>query len=225
MTSSPLYQPMESAIQLGYDVRIYARVPDNVDAPDRRHLHPPDSAASRSANWRKSDTNPGSTSLLSSSKAHVRGRSGRNVSTDSDRAAGNGSGSRSGSATRTVAGPSGTATTTTTARIRYREQGVDELLQLKLHQAIAATDPPPHNATIVLATGDGNVGQFSEEGFLGPVRLALQRGWKIELYAWEEGLSRAWKRAFSDGPWKERFKIIKMEDFADDLLEVEVEGR
>ena len=102
---------------------------------------------------------------------------------------------------------------------------MDELLQLKLHQAIAATDPPPPNATIVLATGDGNVGQFSEEGFLGPIRLALQRGWKIELYAWEEGLSRAWKRAFSDGPWKERFKIIKMEDFADDLLEVEVEGR
>lgn len=214
---------MESAIQLGYDVRIYARVPDNGDAPDRRHPHAPDSAASRSANWRKSDTNPVSTSLSSSLKTHVRGLSAGNVSTDSDRATGNGSGSRSGSATHAVAGPSGTIANAT--RIRYREQGVDELLQLKLHQAIAATDPPPPNATIVLATGDGNVGQFSEEGFLGPVRLALQRGWKIELYAWEEGLSRAWKRAFSDGPWKERFKIIKMEDFADDLLEVEVEGR
>ncbi|KAH0826314.1 hypothetical protein J3R83DRAFT_5260 [Lanmaoa asiatica] len=225
VTSSPLYQPMEPATQLGYDVRIYARVPDKGDAPDRRHLHPPDSAASRSANWRKSDTNPASTSLSSSSKTHVRGHSAGNISTDSDRVTKNGNGnvSRSGggSAAHTLAGPSGTTTTTT--RIRYREQGVDELLQLKLHQAIAATDPPPPNATIVLATGDGNVGQFNEEGFLGPVRLALQRGWKIELYAWQEGLSRAWKRAFSDGPWKERFKIIKMEDFAEDLLEVEVE--
>ena len=147
----------------------------------------------------------------------MRGRSTENISTDSDRAAGSISVSVSGSAARAVAGPSGTTTT----RIRYREQGVDELLQLKLHQAIAATDPPPPNATIVLATGDGNVGQFNEEGFLGPVRLALQRGWKIELYAWEEGLSRAWKRAFSDGPWKERFRIIKMEDFAEDLLGVE----
>ncbi|KAG8221657.1 hypothetical protein J3R82DRAFT_1941 [Butyriboletus roseoflavus] len=224
VTSSPLYQPMESAIQLGYDVRIYARVPDSGNAPDRRHPYLPDSAALRSANWRKSDPNPASTSSLSFSKTHIRGHSGGNVSTDSDRATGNGngSGSGSGSAARAVAGPSGTTTTTNT-RIRYREQGVDELLQLKLHQAIAATDPPPPNATIVLATGDGNVGQFNEEGFLGPVRLALQRGWKIELYAWQEGLSRAWKRAFSDGPWKERFKIIKMEDFADDLLEVEVE--
>lgn len=52
-------------------------------------------------------------------------------------------------------------------RIRYREQGVDELLQLKLHQALAATDDVPEGATIVLATGDGNVGQFSEDGFLG----------------------------------------------------------
>jgi hypothetical protein len=52
-------------------------------------------------------------------------------------------------------------------RVRYREQGVDELLQLKLHQALAATDDVPEGATIVLATGDGNVGQFSEDGFLG----------------------------------------------------------
>lgn len=214
MASSPLYQPIESAIQLGYDVRIYARVPDHGNGPDRRHPHAPDSASPRSGNWPKSDTNLGS---APSSKTHMRGRSTENISTDSDRAAGSISVSVSGSAARAVAGPSGTTTT----RIRYREQGVDELLQLKLHQAIAATDPPPPNATIVLATGDGNVGQFNEEGFLGPVRLALQRGWKIELYAWEEGLSRAWKRAFSDGPWKERFRIIKMEDFAEDLLGVE----
>jgi hypothetical protein len=44
---------------------------------------------------------------------------------------------------------------------------VDDLLQLKLHQALAATDDVPEGATIVLATGDGNVGQFSEDGFLG----------------------------------------------------------
>jgi len=52
-------------------------------------------------------------------------------------------------------------------KIKFREQGVDELLQLKLHQAIAATDRVPDGSTIVLATGDGNIGQFNEEGFLG----------------------------------------------------------
>lgn len=59
------------------------------------------------------------------------------------------------------------AATATTAKVKYREQGVDELLQLKLHQALAATDEVPEGATIVLATGDGNVGQFNEDGFLG----------------------------------------------------------
>jgi hypothetical protein len=62
-------------------------------------------------------------------------------------------------------------------RVRYREQGVDELLQLKLHQALAATDDVSEGATIVLATGDGNVGQFSEDGFLGSFRLFFFFWW------------------------------------------------
>ncbi|KAF7377948.1 hypothetical protein MSAN_00218700 [Mycena sanguinolenta] len=113
------------------------------------------------------------------------------------------------------------------AKIKYREQGVDELLQLKLHQALAALDgPPPPGATIVLATGDGNVGQFNEDGFLGPVRTALKKGWRVELYAWEEGLSRAWMREF--GEWTKpvageatgRFRVVGMEQFAGELLEI-----
>ena len=55
----------------------------------------------------------------------------------------------------------------TSGNVKFREQGVDELLQLKLHQALAATDHVPEGSTIVLATGDGNVGQFNEDGFLG----------------------------------------------------------
>ena len=102
-----------------------------------------------------------------------------------------------------------TNASTPQTKVKYREQGVDELLQLKLHQALAATDEVPEGSTIVLATGDGNMGQFNEDGFLGesqtemsyawlglnlsvavgPVRTALRRGWKVELYAWEDGLS------------------------------------
>ena len=106
------------------------------------------------------------------------------------------------------------------SRVKYREQGVDELLQLKLHQAIADVDIVPPNATIVLATGDGNVGQFNEEGFLGCVRTALKKGWRVELYAWEGGLSRSWKREFGEGPYRHRFSIHGLGKFGQDLLEI-----
>ena len=243
VTSSPLYQSMESAERLGYEVRVYARVPDMGDGDDRR----------KSADFGNGIL-PGAGSGMSSHKGHFRNRSGStfrkghakkgsgSTSTESEHGGSLGNAAsfpqafiRSlGSQTNTralgsstTAGPqqqSGNGTPTSTsyngARIRYREQGVDELLQLKLHQAIADVDTPPPNATIVLATGDGNVGQFNEDGFLGPVRTALKKGWKVELYAWEEGLSKAWMREFGEGPWKDRFRIIGMETFGANLLEV-----
>ena len=92
-----------------------------------------------------------------------------------------------------------------------------ELLQLKLHQAIVDVDVVPPGGTIVLATGDGNVGQFNEDGFLGCVRTALKKGWRVELYAWEGGLSRAWSREFGSD---KRFKIHMLDDYAQDLLEM-----
>jgi len=69
---------------------------------------------------------------------------------------------------------------------------------------------------------------------VGPVRTALKRGWKVELYAWEDGLSefffwdanhrvveffqgRAWRKEFGVGSEWERngaFRIIGMEQFA-----------
>ena len=123
-------------------------------------------------------------------------------------------------------------------RVRYREQGVDELLQLKVHQALADADargPLPPGATIVLATGDGNAGQFNADGFLGVVRTALRKGWRVELYAWEYGLSKAWAREFIEGvgdgrdpnsrlerPYGDRFKIIGLEKFGQDLLDIDI---
>ena len=128
--------------------------------------------------------------------------------------------SRTGSGGAVSAGSPGSTPGGSTTRVRYREQGVDELLQLKLHQAIADVDVVPPNATIVLATGDGNAGQFNEEGFLGCVRTALKKGWRVELYAWEGGLSRAWKREFGEGPYRHRFSIHGLSRFGQDLLEV-----
>ena len=199
VTSSPLYQPMHSAEDLGYEVRIYARVPDTGDGADRQHTPGHARTNSRTTNGSaKPEAGP--------SRTNGRARPTRGHAHKSSVGGGN------GTSTESDQGP-GTGAT----RVRYREQGVDELLQLKLHQAIADVDLVPSGGTIVLATGDGNVGQFNEDGFLGCVRTALKKGWRVELYAWEGGLSRAWMREFGDN---DRFKIYMLDAYASDLLEI-----
>jgi hypothetical protein len=91
----------------------------------------------------------------------------RRISGSTSAESGGGSGNASGGASNLHPYHGIVNTTPPLGKIKYREQGVDELLQLKLHQALAAADDVPEGSTIVLATGDGNMGQFNEEGFLG----------------------------------------------------------
>jgi len=200
---------MESIERLGYELRVFIRVPDlgkNViylfifrirtkilqgDGQDRER-HRDKHGSGKSSGGKSAQSSPVKLTFSGSAKkdrglGHVRHISGSSAESGSG-----GAGAGSG----TVAGEGNlhpyygiTNGSVTQAKIKYREQGVDELLQLKLHQALAATDDVPEGSTIVLATGDGNIGQFNEDGFLGPVRTALRRGWKVELYAWEDGLS------------------------------------
>jgi hypothetical protein len=66
---------------------------------------------------------------------------------------------------------------------RFKEQGVDEILHLKVLQALNAGK----KGKIVLATGDARGGQFNRDGFLGAVREALKRGWGVELWSFDAG--------------------------------------
>jgi hypothetical protein len=221
---------MESAEQLGYEVRVYARVPEIGERQHPAHngevrkLFPVKTHTRQiSSNGGGATSTESETSASASASTSTRnaplpqafpvermGDVPLSVFSSSNA-------QLSPSVTTQSSSSSGTSGST---RVRYREQGVDELLQLKLHQAIADVDDPPADATIVLATGDGGAGQFSEQGFLGPVRTALKKGWRVELYAWEEGLSRAWMREFGEGPYRDRFRIIGLEQFGQDLMEV-----
>ena len=211
VTSSPLYQPMHSAEDLGYEVRIYARVPDTGDGADRQHPHTPSHARNNSRSQNNSTSNMNVEAGPSRARGRTRGYSRGHAHKTST---GGGGGGGTGTSTESDQGPGSGSSAT---RVRYREQGVDELLQLKLHQAIVDVDVVPEGGTIVLATGDGNVGQFNEDGFLGCVRTALKKGWRVELYAWEGGLSRAWQRDFGEN---ERFRVYMLDAYATDLLEI-----
>ncbi|KAG5652242.1 hypothetical protein H0H81_005700 [Sphagnurus paluster] len=262
VASSPLYQPMDTMERLGYEVRVYLRVPDLGDGMDRRD---------RPKTSPKKRRGSGHARRLSGGNSTSTDSTGFGAGVTTSQSQSKASVPTGGTAALTGAPPSsltlvhqhqlllhppqhqhqhphhphhphqhhahhsslhqpnhtnppsgtGAHSGAGAPRIRYREQGVDELLQLKLHQALAATDDVPPGATIVLATGDGNVGQFNEDGFLGPVRTALKRGWRVELYAWEDGLSRAWAREFGAGSeWSRTgmFQIIGMEQFAASLV-------
>jgi len=251
VTSSPLYQPMEGAEQLGFEVRVFARVPDTGDGMDRERGTPErgrvvghNHGRSVSNEFVPTVKTTPTTRNGGKREKHTRKVSGGGTSTESDQGNGNGgsngfsmaflrsvsAGTISASLPASSSMPTLTTPPTTTTRVRYREQGVDELLQLKLHQALASIDgPPPPGSTIILATGDGNVGQFNEDGFLGSVRTALKKGWRVELYAWEGGLSRAWKREFGEtsewgvpleGETSSRFTVVGMEQFGAELVEI-----
>ncbi|THH30958.1 hypothetical protein EUX98_g3216 [Antrodiella citrinella] len=198
VTSSPLYQPIDSAEQLGYEASVLRRVPDMGDGADRQPNSSSSGDQGRSLRPTSNTLSQGFTRSQSLRRPHGHTHTHKSSSAGATSESEPSSGANGG-------------------RVRYREQGVDELLQLKLHQAIAAADQVPRDATIVLATGDGNVGQFNEDGFLGCVRTALKKGWKVELYAWEGGLSKAWMREFSTN---DRFVIHALDRFAMDLLEL-----
>ncbi|WWC60735.1 uncharacterized protein I303_103311 [Kwoniella dejecticola CBS 10117] len=114
---------------------------------------------------------------------------------------------------------------------RYKEQGVDEILHLKILQVLNEKGFLPKKAdrssanTLVLATGDARGGQFNKDGFPGAVREALKRGWNVELWSFTSGLSRAWKETAKREKWYEmgKFTIWAMDDFAEQLVEVNQE--
>jgi hypothetical protein len=60
------------------------------------------------------------------------------------------------------------------------EQGVDEVLHMKMANAVL-DNPPPQ--TMILLSGDGKVSQFGSS-FPDQIEKALKRGWDVEIYTW-----------------------------------------
>ncbi|KAK9471134.1 uncharacterized protein V1510DRAFT_420949 [Dipodascopsis tothii] len=90
-----------------------------------------------------------------------------------------------------------------------REQGVEELLHMKMLESMLETP-----ATMVLAVGEGSRAEFSE-GFFKYTLVALQKGWKVEVYTFEGGASQTWlNRDFLD-EWKGRFRHVFLDRYVD----------
>jgi hypothetical protein len=95
---------------------------------------------------------------------------------------------------------------------RNAEQGVDEILQLKMCHSFLDHTP----GVMVLATGDANEAEFSD-GFLKHVERALERNWRVELVAWRRNISVSWRKLQRDLRWRKQFQVIELDDFVDEL--------
>ncbi len=101
-----------------------------------------------------------------------------------------------------------------------REQAVDELLHLKILQTLLLA---PYPGTIVLATGDAAASQYNSHGFVGCVREALKRGWRVELWAFRNGMSRSWVDTARREKWTEQggFVLWALDNWLDELTELQ----
>lgn len=102
------------------------------------------------------------------------------------------------------------------APARMIEQGVDEILHLKILESIVDTDTP---STIVLATGDAAQAEYSK-GFMAMVERALKKGWKVELVSWSANISMMYQKPLWKQTWGDQFKIVFLDDYAEELLDM-----
>lgn len=99
-------------------------------------------------------------------------------------------------------------------KMSYREQGVDEILQLKMANTVMEFLGEP--GIMVLATGDAEKAEYSD-GFQKQAERILSVGWLIEVVSWRKGLSQAWRRQSWTQKWGKQFRIILLDDYIDDV--------
>lgn len=117
---------------------------------------------------------------------------------------------------RNALGPGGSSEMGSSISERWVEQCVDEILHLKMLESLIDTDKP---ATIVLATGDAAEAEYSG-GFLKMVERALQKGWSVEVVSFAMNTSFAYKRKEFRARWGDRFRMINLEDYVEEMLDM-----
>jgi hypothetical protein len=111
--------------------------------------------------------------------------------------------------------PSAVPQTPTPAPEKWVEQGVDEILHLKILESIVDSEVP---SRMVVATGDAAKAEYSE-GFMKMIVRALRKGWCVELVAFSKSISGEYRSARFLGEWEGRFQIVVLDRWAQFLLD------
>ena len=88
---------------------------------------------------------------------------------------------------------------------RLGEQAVDEILHLKIANAIL-DHPAPQ--TLVIASGDGRLSSYGTS-FPGQAERALKAGWNVEVWSWSGPLTGGYRRLIAAYPGR---VVVRMLD-------------
>jgi len=100
-------------------------------------------------------------------------------------------------------------------QLKQGEQGVDEVLHLKMLQSVVDDRP----GTAVLATGDAAEAEFSD-GFKRNVERLLNKGWNVEIIGWTKGISKAWREPEFVAQYGDRVRVIELDPFVEEIFGV-----
>ncbi|KAK2612221.1 hypothetical protein QQS21_001797 [Conoideocrella luteorostrata] len=98
---------------------------------------------------------------------------------------------------------------------RYMEELVDETLQTRIAESVMECFSKP--GTLVIATGDAQPAKYSD-GFFTYAERALKMGWHVEVVSWKISLSSHWQKLVRTQKWGERFRIIILDNYLEELL-------
>ena len=98
---------------------------------------------------------------------------------------------------------------------KWVEQGVDEILHMKILESVVDAQRP---GTMVLATGDAAQAEYSD-GFLKNVERALERGWTVELMSFRKNTSALYKNRAFRAKWGPMFRTFELDEYVEELLD------
>jgi hypothetical protein len=199
--SLPRLPAFDTADEIGYETNLFARVKKPV--PERQN---------RNASDQTSGATPPSSSKLAR-RVSLRGTREPQSGSSPSKSPYNWT---SGPETLALTAPTPSKDSTRPSPEKWREQGVDEILQLRMFESLVDSDEP---STIVLATGDGALGEYSQ-GFHKMLDRMLARGWKVELVSWSNQLSSAYRNQSWLQRWKGQFRYLPLDDWAEFLIEL-----
>lgn len=105
-------------------------------------------------------------------------------------------------------------------RINNKENGVDDLLHEKITNTLLLESP----GYIIIATGDGKEGDYTDNSFYNICIEALTLGWYVTIVSWKRQISKRYTLGeelyslLKDVNIKDKFNILYLDDYVEKLI-------